>query len=59
LPAGRVCFVTCLAWPDISDSDGHVQRALEGRGGISVTSIPWNAPEKRFDGFGAVIFRSS
>jgi glutathione synthase/RimK-type ligase-like ATP-grasp enzyme len=31
---------------------------LEARG-VSVTGIPWNAPEQRFDGFDAVIFRSS
>jgi hypothetical protein len=54
----RVCFVTCLAWPNISDSDLHVKRALEVRN-VTVTGIPWNAPEQRFDGFDAVIFRSS
>ena len=54
----RVCFVTCLAWPNISDSDLHVKRALEVRA-VTVTGIPWNAPEQRFDGFDAVIFRSS
>jgi len=54
----RVCFVTCLAWPNISDSDLHVKRALEDRH-VTVTGIPWNAPGQRFDGFDAVIFRSS
>ena len=57
-PARRVCFVTCLAWPGVSDSDAHVARALEARG-ISVTDLPWNAAEARFDGFDAAIFRSS
>ena len=51
----RVCFVTCLASPNISDSDLHVKRALEVRK-VTVTGIPWNAPEQRFDGFDAVIF---
>jgi glutathione synthase/RimK-type ligase-like ATP-grasp enzyme len=54
----RVCFVTCLAWPNISDSDLHVKRALEARQ-VTVAGLPWNAPEQRFDGFDAVIFRSS
>jgi hypothetical protein len=54
----RVCFVTCLAWPNISDSDLHVKRALEARH-VTVAGLPWNAPEQRFDGFDAVIFRSS
>jgi len=30
--APRICFVTCLAWPDISASDAFVARALEARG---------------------------
>jgi hypothetical protein len=54
----RVCFVTCLAWPNISDSDLHVKQALEARH-VTVDGDPWNAPEQRFDGFDAVIFRSS
>jgi glutathione synthase/RimK-type ligase-like ATP-grasp enzyme len=54
----RVCFVTCLAWPDISESDGHVARALESRG-VAVTSRAWNDPQASFDGFDAVVFRSS
>jgi hypothetical protein len=43
----RVCFVTCLAWPNISDSDLHVKRALEDRH-VTVAGLPWNAPEQRF-----------
>ena len=54
----HVCFVTCLAWPNISDSDLHVKRALEARE-VTVIGLPWNAPEQRLDGFDAVIFRSS
>jgi glutathione synthase/RimK-type ligase-like ATP-grasp enzyme len=54
----RVCFVTCLAWPNISDSDLHVKRALEAHH-VAVDGHPWNAPRQRFDGFDAVIFRSS
>ena len=56
--APRVCFVTCLAWPGVSESDGHVQRALERRG-VAVDGIPWNDPAATFAGFDAVIFRSS
>jgi len=54
----HVCFVTCLTWPDISESDRHVQQALEGRG-IRVTGIPWNAPERRLDDVDLAVFRSS
>jgi glutathione synthase/RimK-type ligase-like ATP-grasp enzyme len=53
-----VCFVTCLAWPNISESDGLVARALEGQG-VAVSALAWNRPEARFDGFDAVIFRAS
>jgi len=28
----RICFVTCRTWPEISESDRLVQRALEARG---------------------------
>lgn len=42
-----VCFVTCLAWPNISESDGHVGRALEARG-VAVSAVAWNQPEARF-----------
>ena len=54
-----VCFVTCLAWPDISESDGHVARALEARGVAVTRACPGIEPDARFDGFDAVIFRSS
>jgi glutathione synthase/RimK-type ligase-like ATP-grasp enzyme len=54
----RVCFVTCVRWPEISDSDGHVRQALEARG-IAVEGRPWNAPGARFDGFEAVVLRSN
>ena len=57
-PGPHVCFVTCLAWPDCSESDGYVKRALELRD-VAVTALPWNEPERRFDGFDAVVFRSS
>jgi glutathione synthase/RimK-type ligase-like ATP-grasp enzyme len=57
-PAPGVCFVTCLAWPDISVSDAFVARALEARG-ASVTGLPWNGAGARFDGFDAVVLRSS
>lgn len=53
-----VCFVTCLAWPNVSESDGHVARALGARG-VDVSAVPWNQPEARFDGFDMVIFRAS
>ena len=53
-----VCFVTCLTWPNISESDGHVARALEARG-VAVSAVAWNQPEANFDGFDAVIFRAS
>jgi glutathione synthase/RimK-type ligase-like ATP-grasp enzyme len=54
----RVCFVTCAQWPDISESDGHVRRALEARG-VAVEGRPWNGPDARFDGFDAVVLRSN
>jgi glutathione synthase/RimK-type ligase-like ATP-grasp enzyme len=57
-PSPRVCFVTCVRWPDVSESDGFVQRALEARG-ATVTARAWNAPEARFDGFDVVVFRSN
>ena len=53
-----VCFVTCLAWPNISESDGLVARALEVQG-VAVSALAWNRPDARFDGFDAVIFRAS
>jgi glutathione synthase/RimK-type ligase-like ATP-grasp enzyme len=54
----RICFVTCLAWPEISESDAHVKAELEARG-ISVAAIPWNAKDQRLEGFEVAIFRSS
>jgi hypothetical protein len=39
----RVCFVTCLRWPEVSESDGPVQRALETRG-VAVEARAWNDP---------------
>jgi len=53
-----VCFVTCLAWPDISASDQLVAEALE-RQGMTVVGRPWNAPGAMLDGHAAVILRSS
>ena len=53
-----VCFVTCLAWPDISASDQLAAEALE-RHGITVVGRPWNAPGAVFEGHDAVILRSS
>jgi glutathione synthase/RimK-type ligase-like ATP-grasp enzyme len=57
-PAPRVCFVTCARWPEVSESDGLVKRALEARG-ATVTARAWNAADARFDGFDAVVFRSN
>ena len=57
-PPPRVCFVTCAAWPDVSESDGFAKRALEARG-ATVTARAWNAPGARFDGFDLVVFRSN
>ena len=54
----RVCFVTCRTWPDVSESDRLVQRALERRG-VAVQARPWNGADLRFDDFDAVIFRSN
>jgi glutathione synthase/RimK-type ligase-like ATP-grasp enzyme len=54
----RVCFVTCVAWPDISESDGYIKRALERRS-LEVRALAWNDPGASFDGFDAVVFRSS
>jgi len=58
MPSPRVCFVTCLTWPDISESDRHVERALEVRG-ITVTAWPWNAPDPPLGGVDLAVFRSS
>src|SRR5262249_62246285 len=58
MPSPRIGFVTCLTWPDISESDRHVQRALEARG-ITVMGVPWNAPEQRLGGVDLAGFCSS
>lgn len=54
----RICFVTCRTWPDISDSDRLVQRALEARG-ATVAARAWNAPGADWDGFDAIVLRSN
>jgi glutathione synthase/RimK-type ligase-like ATP-grasp enzyme len=54
----RVCFVTCLLWPDISESDRLVARALE-RGGARVEARAWNERAADFGGFDAVVLRSN
>jgi glutathione synthase/RimK-type ligase-like ATP-grasp enzyme len=54
----RICFVTCRTWPDISDSDRLVQRALEDRG-ATVEARAWNAPGADWDGFDAIVLRSN
>ncbi len=54
----RVCFVTCLLWPDISESDRLVARALE-RGGVRVEGRAWNERAADFGGFDAVVLRSN
>jgi glutathione synthase/RimK-type ligase-like ATP-grasp enzyme len=54
----RICFVTCRAWPAISESDALVAGALETRG-VSVTPQPWNLPDSDFRGFDAVVLRSN
>jgi glutathione synthase/RimK-type ligase-like ATP-grasp enzyme len=48
----RIGFVTCRAWPAISESDAGVARALAGRG-VRVEPLAWNeagADPARFDG---------
>lgn len=54
----RVCFVTCLLWPDISESDRLVAQALE-RAGIRVEGRAWNERAADFGGFDAVVLRSN
>jgi glutathione synthase/RimK-type ligase-like ATP-grasp enzyme len=54
----RICFVTCRTWPDISESDRLVQRALEARG-ATVEARAWNAPGADWDGFDAIVLRSN
>ena len=54
----RICFVTCRTWPQISESDRLVQRALEARGTV-VEARAWNEPDADFTGFDAVVLRSN
>lgn len=54
----RICFVTCRAWPEISESDRLVQQALEARG-ARVEGRAWNEPGADFGGFDAVVLRSN
>jgi len=54
----RICFVTCRTWPEISESDRLVQRALEARGAV-VEARAWNAPGADWDGFDAIVLRSN
>ncbi len=54
----RICFVTCRRWPEISESDRLVARALEERG-ARVEGRAWNEPAADFEGFDAVVLRSS
>jgi len=54
----RICFVTCRTWPEISESDRLVQRALEARGAI-VEPRAWNDPGANWDGFDAIVLRSN
>jgi glutathione synthase/RimK-type ligase-like ATP-grasp enzyme len=54
----RVCFVTCLMWPEISESDRLVAQALE-RDGVRVEGRAWNERAADFAGFDAVVLRSN
>ena len=54
----RICFVTCRTWPEISESDRLVQRALEARGAI-VEARAWNDAGADWDGFDAIVLRSN
>jgi glutathione synthase/RimK-type ligase-like ATP-grasp enzyme len=54
----RVCFVSCLRWPEVSESDGFVKRTLEARS-VAVEARAWNDPAAAFDGFDALILRSN
>ena len=54
----RLCFVTCRTWPEISESDRLVQRALEARGAV-VEARAWNDPGAAWDGFDAIVLRSN
>jgi glutathione synthase/RimK-type ligase-like ATP-grasp enzyme len=54
----RICFVTCRTWPEISESDRLVQRALEARG-AAVEGRAWNAPGAAWGDFDAIVLRSN
>jgi len=54
----RVCFVTCLLWPGISESDRLVAQVLE-RDGVRVEGRAWNERAADFGGFDAVVLRSN
>lgn len=54
----RLCFVTCRTWPEISESDRLVQRALEARG-AAVEARPWNDLGAAWGGFDAIVLRSN
>ena len=53
----RICFVTCRTWPEISESDRLVQRALEAQ--ATVEARAWNAPDAVWEGFDAIVLRSN
>ena len=54
----RICFVTCRTWPEISESDRLVQRALEAQG-ATVEARAWNTPDAVWEGFDAIVLRSN
>jgi len=54
----RVRFVTCLQWPEISESDGLAREALEARG-VAVAAHPWNGPPEAFAGHDAIVLRAN
>jgi glutathione synthase/RimK-type ligase-like ATP-grasp enzyme len=54
----QICFVTCRTWPEISESDRLVQRALEARG-ATVEARAWNDPGASWNGFDAIVLRSN
>src|SRR6185437_5051859 len=54
----RVCFVTCMMWPEISASDRLVVEALAPLG-VQVEGRPWNERSAKFTGFDAVVLRSN
>jgi glutathione synthase/RimK-type ligase-like ATP-grasp enzyme len=54
----RVCFVTCMTWPEISASDRLVVEALAPLG-VQVEGRAWNDRAADFTGFDAVVLRSN